>query len=80
MKPNDFGKKLLVEQCQKIRLADFVGKAREQIKESILQASIEAEGYNILLNSSITGFGGTMAGTRYTRHSLQRIIKVYEYQ
>lgn len=59
MSPNDFGKKLLVEQCQKIRLSDFIGKAREQIKESILQASIEAEGYNLLFIRSKTGFGGT---------------------
>lgn len=59
MKPNDFGKKLLVEQCRKIRLSDFIRKSKEQIKESLLLASIEADGYNILLNSSITGFGGT---------------------
>jgi hypothetical protein len=58
MKPNDFGKKLLVEQCQKIRLSDFIRKTKEQIKESLLHASIEAEGYNIRLIESITGFGG----------------------
>ena len=59
MSPNDFGKKYLTEQCQKIRLSDFVGKVREQVKESILQSSIEAEGYKILFSKSKTGFGGT---------------------
>jgi len=59
MKPNDFGKKYLVEQCQKIRFSDFIGKAKQQIKESILEASIEADGHQILLNKSKTGFGGT---------------------
>lgn len=58
MNPSDFGKKLLVEQCQKIRLSDFVGKTREQLKEYILKAYVEAEGYKISLNSSKTGFGG----------------------
>lgn len=59
MKPNDFGKKYLTEQCQKIRLSDFIGKARQQFKEAIVRSSIEANGYNILLNKSKTGFGGT---------------------
>jgi hypothetical protein len=59
MKPNDFGKKYLTEQCQAIRMSDFIVKAREQIKVSILQASIEAEGYHLLLSRSKTGFGGT---------------------
>jgi hypothetical protein len=59
MKPNDFGKKYLTEQCQKIGLSDFIGKTKGQFKESILQAYIEAEGYQILLGRSKTGFGGT---------------------
>ncbi len=58
MKPNDFGKKYLTEQCQKIRISDFIRQARLQIKESFLQVSIEAEGYKLLLNRSKTGFGG----------------------
>ncbi len=58
MSPNDFGKKYLTEQCQKIKISDFIGKAKEQLKESILQASLEADGHHILLNRSKTGFGG----------------------
>ena len=59
MNPNDFGKKILVEQCQKIKLSDFIGKSNQQIKKSILQASVEAEGFSVLFISSKTGFGGT---------------------
>lgn len=59
MKPNDFGKKILTEQCQQIRLSDFIGNVRKQLKRYILQSSIEANGYQLLLNSSKTGFGGT---------------------
>jgi hypothetical protein len=58
MKPNDFGKKYLVEQCQKIRLSDIIGKIAEQVKESVIKAKIEAEGHDILLSRSKTGFGG----------------------
>lgn len=50
---------MLTEQCLKIKISDFTRKVRKQIRESMLQASIESEGYNILLNRSITGFGGT---------------------
>lgn len=59
MKPNDFGKKYLTEQCQKIRISDFVKDSTKQVKEILIKSSLETEGYNILLNSSITGFGGT---------------------
>jgi len=59
MRTNDFGKKYLTEQCQKIRLSDFIEKTRKQIKEAMLQSFIEAEGCNIPLITSKTGFGGS---------------------
>lgn len=58
MKPNDFGKKILTDQCQQIRLSDFVRKARLELKQSLLQSHIEADGFQLLLNRSKTGFGG----------------------
>lgn len=58
MSPNDFGKKILAEQCQKIRFSDVAKKARAALRKSLLRAIIEAEGYDIELNSSKTGFGG----------------------
>ena len=59
MSPNDFGKKILAEQCQKIRLSNFTGKANHQIKEAVLKSLVGAEGYNIQFTRSKTGFGGT---------------------
>ncbi len=59
MKPNSFGKTILTDQCQEIRVADFVRKAKQSLKEALLQSSIETEGYQLLLNRTITGFGGT---------------------
>lgn len=58
MKPNDFGKKYLTEQCQKIKIADFIREGRLRLKETLINASLEAEGYNLLLDRSKTGFGG----------------------
>jgi len=59
MRPNDFGKKYLTEHCQKIKITDFVRESTTQLKEALINASIEAEGYDLLLNRSRTGFGGT---------------------
>ena len=59
MSPNDFSKKLLTEQCQKIKISDFVKSSKEQLKEVLLRSSLEAEGYNVLLSRSKTGFGGS---------------------
>lgn len=58
MSPNDFGKKLLTEQCQQIRIYDLVRKARIKLKESFISNSIKLDDYSILLNKSKTGFGG----------------------
>jgi len=59
MSPNDFGKKYLTEQCQKIKITDFVRESTSQLKETLINASLEAEGYVLLLSRSKTGFGGT---------------------
>ena len=59
MKPNDFGKKFLTDQCQQVRLSEFIKKTKDQLKKSLLQSSIQAEGYELSLSGSETGFGGT---------------------
>lgn len=59
MKPNSFGKTVLTDQCQKIRVTDFIKTANQELKEKLIQSSIEAQGYQLLLNKSKTGFGGT---------------------
>ena len=59
MKPNDFGKKILTDQCQQLKLNDFIVQVKQDLKKALLQSSIETNGYQITLISSKTGFGGT---------------------
>lgn len=59
LSPNDFGKKLLAEQCQKIKISDFVRASKARIMEILIKSSIEASGHNVLLSMSKTGFGGS---------------------
>lgn len=59
MSPNDFGKKLLVDQCQKIELGNFIKISTEQLKEVLIKCSLKANGQDVSLNKSSTGFGGT---------------------
>lgn len=59
MKPNSYGKIILTDQCQEIRVADFVRKAKQGLKEALIQSSIETEGYQLLLTKSKTGYSGS---------------------
>jgi hypothetical protein len=56
--PNDLGKPLLVEECQKIRIDDFLKSCRLQLKKLTLNLEIEAQGLNIELTTSKTNFAG----------------------
>lgn len=58
MSPNDFGKKILVDQCQKIAMKELLREARLKLKKCLLNSEIEAHGLNVKLKSSKTGFGG----------------------
>ncbi len=57
MHPNDFGK-LLVEDCQKIKIWDLVRKYQDVIIRSAIQAEVESMGIKIGFTSTTTGFGG----------------------
>lgn len=59
MKPNDFGKTFLVEECQKVEINSFLRSAKSKLKETLLSSELTAQGISILLISSRTGFGGT---------------------
>ena len=59
MTPNSYGKTVLTDQCQELRVADFIKKAKLGLKKALLQSIIETEGYKLLLNKSKTGFSGT---------------------
>ena len=56
--PNDLGKKFLVEQCQKIRIEDFLKTYRDRLKELIIDSEIEALGLKVELATSKTCFNG----------------------
>lgn len=58
LKLNDFGKKYLVENCQKISIVDFSREAKKKVKESFLLSEIEVAGINVGLSTSETHIGG----------------------
>ncbi len=58
MKPNDLGEKFLVENCQKIRIEDFLKSYRDKLKGLILSSELEVLGLKIDLITSKTGFNG----------------------
>jgi len=58
LNPNDFGKKLLTENCQRIRINDFLTGYQSQIKFSLLQSKLESAGMKINLVTSNTNYKG----------------------
>lgn len=58
MMPNDLGKKCVVEDCQRLDIAQFLRDCRRDLKAAVLNVSIEAAGVKIDLATSATGYGG----------------------
>lgn len=58
LNPNNFGKKYLVEECQKIRLKEFLKVYRDKLKKITLTAQLETLGSKIELTTSKTCFNG----------------------
>ena len=58
MNPNNLGRIYLVDECQKVSIADFTKQFRDQMKAFYLKAEVEASGNKIWLTTSRTGFGG----------------------
>lgn len=58
MKPNDLGKKFVVEECQKIEVNHFLRQAKNKLKEMLLTSEMDVEGIGVELTTSRTGFGG----------------------
>lgn len=58
LNPNNFGKKLLVESCAKIKIKDLLKRCKINFKEILLRSEIEAMGENIELTTSTTSHGG----------------------
>jgi len=55
---NDFGNKILVEDCQKIRIDDTLKSVKDKWKDLLLRAELEAAGINIDLTTSKTLYDG----------------------
>lgn len=52
-------KNIFVENCQKIKIEDFLKEFRFELKKIIIESAIEVEGLDISLAVSKTNFGGT---------------------
>ncbi len=59
MTPNDLGKKFVVEECQKIRIEDYLKDFKHKLKKTILSSVLEANRQQIELTTTKTGFDGT---------------------
>jgi hypothetical protein len=57
LNPNDFGKKL-VEDCQKIKISDFLKQYKLRLKELILNSEIELLNIKTRLTTSKTSYSG----------------------
>ena len=58
LNPNDLGKTFLVEECQRIKIGDFLKQYRNKLKEFIINSEIEASGWSIELTTSKTRYNG----------------------
>ncbi len=56
-KPNNLGK-ILVEDCQKIRIEEFLKSCRNELKKHIISLELELSGYQVELTTSDTHYGG----------------------
>lgn len=58
MTHNNFGKKFLTDQCQKIKISDLMRSAKRQAREQVLGGELETEGGRLGLSETKTGNGG----------------------
>jgi hypothetical protein len=58
MQTNNFGKKILVENCKKVRINDLLKGYRIKFKKIFLRSEIETIGLNIELITSKTKYNG----------------------
>jgi hypothetical protein len=58
LSPHDLGKKYLVEECQKIRIEDFLKSYRNELKKLILTSELEIFDSRIELTISKTCYNG----------------------
>ena len=59
MSPNDLGEKVLVEDCRKITMQEYISRARLKLKEVLMSSELSVFDIPIEFTTSKTGFGGT---------------------
>ena len=59
LRPDDLGKKLLVEECQKISINTFLKQVKNKLKETLMLSQVEILNRNIELTTSNMHFGGS---------------------
>jgi hypothetical protein len=59
--PNDFGRKVLVEDCNKVSIKDFTDNAKQNIKRVLLESEVSCSGLGVKILTSRT-YG---SGIRY---------------
>jgi hypothetical protein len=57
--PNDFGNKILIEECQRITMSEYLKRARANMKEVLISAELSVFDTPISFDTSQTRFGGT---------------------
>jgi len=58
MRPNDSGKKFLIEDCQRVNISDFFRQFKRELKSAYLKSRLKSLGIEVRLATSRTGFGG----------------------
>jgi hypothetical protein len=58
LKPNNLGKKYLVDQCLGISISGYLKKAKKELKELVINSQLELDGINIELVTSQTNYKG----------------------
>ena len=58
LKPNDLGRKFLVEECQKVSIKTFIKKVKDSLKEALLKIELNCQEINIRISTSITSRNG----------------------
>jgi hypothetical protein len=59
LRPYNSGKRILVEDCQRVSISAYLRKAKEKLKKTLVAAEIELGDLSIELAASKTAFGGT---------------------
>jgi len=58
LKPNDLGKKFIVEECQKVSISSFIKNTKTKLKGALLKVELEFKNLSIQLGTSKTHTGG----------------------